>query len=109
MLKLQLLKKDSLLKIVIMIKKLLICFLLLSTNCNSQDSTKLSRDFLKSGLVKISASYLPYHVAVETYKYNKTNTYSYLYTTAWFCVGVTLDISGVSDIVKSSKLRKKLK
>ena len=73
----------------IFLLSLLICF-----NSYCQDSTKISREYFKNGCVLITSSILPY-------------TYSYLFVGAWISFGVTLDISGLYNLNKSWKFRKK--
>ena len=86
----------------IFLLSLLICF-----NSYCQDSTKISREYFKNGCVLITSSILPYSVAHTTYINNKNNTYSHLFVGAWVSFGVTLDISGLYNLNKSLKFRKK--
>lgn len=86
----------------IFLLSLLICF-----NSYCQDSTKISRQYFKNGCVLITSSILPYSVAHTTYINNKNNNYSYLFVGTWVSFGVTLDISGLYNLHKSWKFRKK--
>lgn len=87
--------------------KILLIFTLLTFNCISQDTTKLRRQYITTGIVIASASILPHYVAYQTYINNKDNPYSYLYTGVWFSFGIALDIEATNYFIKSRKLKKK--
>jgi hypothetical protein len=87
--------------------KILLFSFLFSLSLYSQDTTKIKREYLMTGIFSATASILPYHVAKETYVYNKENTYSYIFTGVWFSFGLALDINATYNFIQYHKLKKK--
>lgn len=100
---------DSLSKTVNMTNRIFIFIisLILSLKIQAQDSTKLSTQYLTAGVVSLTASVLPYHVAHTTYINNQQNQYSYLFVGVWFSFGVVLDVNAIYCFRQSCKYRKK--